>query len=58
MKSKFMDTLEDVITSQRTSPVVRKRLLDVLVAVPSNELVSAFSIWPITVLEVMYNISV
>ncbi|KAH9964352.1 hypothetical protein BGW80DRAFT_1462872 [Lactifluus volemus] len=32
MKSKFMDTLEDVITSQRTSPIVRERLLDVLAA--------------------------
>ncbi|KAH9016799.1 hypothetical protein EDB84DRAFT_1523346 [Lactarius hengduanensis] len=32
MKSKFMDTLEDVLTSQRTSPVVRERLLDVLAA--------------------------
>jgi hypothetical protein len=32
MKSKFVDTLEDVITSQRTSPVVRERLLDVLAA--------------------------
>jgi hypothetical protein len=27
-----MDTLEDVLTSQRTSPVVRERLLDVLAA--------------------------
>jgi len=32
MKNKFMDTLEDVLTSQRTSPVVRERLLDVLAA--------------------------
>ncbi|KAI0255530.1 hypothetical protein BJV78DRAFT_1358700 [Lactifluus subvellereus] len=32
MKSKFMDTLEDVLTSPRTSPVVRERLLDVLAA--------------------------
>ncbi|KAI0255525.1 hypothetical protein BJV78DRAFT_1176372, partial [Lactifluus subvellereus] len=32
MKSKFMDILEDVLTSQRTSPVVRSRLLDVLAA--------------------------
>jgi hypothetical protein len=32
MKSKFTDTLEDVLTSQRTSPVVRERLLDVLAA--------------------------
>jgi hypothetical protein len=31
-KSKFMDTLEDVLASQRTSPVVRERLLDVLAA--------------------------
>jgi len=31
-KSKFLDTLEDVLTSQRTSPVVRERLLDVLAA--------------------------
>ncbi|KZT03333.1 uncharacterized protein LAESUDRAFT_684169 [Laetiporus sulphureus 93-53] len=29
---KFLDTLEDVITSQRTPPVVRERLLDVLAA--------------------------
>ncbi|KAH9025582.1 hypothetical protein EDB85DRAFT_2149666 [Lactarius pseudohatsudake] len=28
----FMDTLEDVLTLQRTSPVVRERLLDVLAA--------------------------
>ena len=32
MKSKFINTLEDVLTSQRTSPVVRERLLDVLAA--------------------------
>ncbi|KAI0299014.1 hypothetical protein B0F90DRAFT_1810761 [Multifurca ochricompacta] len=32
MKSKFMDTLDDVLSSQRTSPVVRERLLDVLAA--------------------------
>lgn len=32
MKGKFMDILEDVLTSQRTSPVVRERLLDVLAA--------------------------
>lgn len=31
-KGKFLDTLEDVLTSQRTSPVVRERLLDVLAA--------------------------
>jgi hypothetical protein len=31
-KSKFIDTLEDVLNSQRTSPVVRERLLDVLAA--------------------------
>jgi hypothetical protein len=31
-KSKFLDTLEDVLASQRTSPVVRERLLDVLAA--------------------------
>lgn len=31
-KSKFLDTLEGVLTSQRTSPVVRDRLLDVLAA--------------------------
>ena len=31
-KNKFLDTLEDVLTSQRTSPVVRERLLDVLAA--------------------------
>ena len=31
-KSKFLDTLDDVLTSQRTSPVVRERLLDVLAA--------------------------
>jgi hypothetical protein len=29
-KSEFIDTLEDVLTSQHTSPVVRKRLLGVL----------------------------
>ncbi|KAH9834382.1 uncharacterized protein C8Q71DRAFT_768478 [Rhodofomes roseus] len=29
---KFLDTLEDVITSSRTSPVVRERLLEVLAA--------------------------
>ena len=27
MKSKFMDTLEDVLTSGRTSPAVRERVL-------------------------------
>ncbi|KAI0255517.1 hypothetical protein BJV78DRAFT_1176277 [Lactifluus subvellereus] len=32
MKSKFMDTLEGVLTSPRTSPIVRERLLDVLAA--------------------------
>jgi hypothetical protein len=32
-KSEFMDTLEDVLNSQRTSPVVRKNLLEVLAAV-------------------------
>jgi hypothetical protein len=32
MKGKFTDVLEDVLTSQRTSPVVRERLLDVLAA--------------------------
>ena len=32
VKSKFLDTLESVLTSQRTSPVVRDRLLDVLAA--------------------------
>ncbi|KAH9996151.1 hypothetical protein BJV74DRAFT_828545, partial [Russula compacta] len=31
-KGKFLDTLEDVLISQRTSPVVRERLLDVLAA--------------------------
>jgi hypothetical protein len=31
-KNKFLDTLDDVLTSQRTSPVVRERLLDVLAA--------------------------
>jgi hypothetical protein len=31
-KNKFLDTLEDVLTSQRTSPVVREHLLDVLAA--------------------------
>jgi hypothetical protein len=31
-KNKFLDTLEDVLTSQRTSPVVRERLLDVVAA--------------------------
>ncbi|KAH9916215.1 uncharacterized protein B0H18DRAFT_1038853 [Fomitopsis serialis] len=29
---KFLDTLEDVVTSSRTSPVVRERLLEVLAA--------------------------
>ncbi|KAI0255527.1 hypothetical protein BJV78DRAFT_1176427 [Lactifluus subvellereus] len=32
MKSKFMDTLEDVLTPQRTSPVIREHLPDVLAA--------------------------
>jgi hypothetical protein len=31
-KNKFLDTLEDVLALQRTSPVVRERLLDVLAA--------------------------
>jgi len=31
-KGKFLDTLEDVLASHRTSPVVRERLLDVLAA--------------------------
>ena len=31
-KAKFLDTLEDVLISQRTSPVVRERLVDVLAA--------------------------
>jgi hypothetical protein len=31
-KNKFLDTLEGVLTSQRTSPVVRERLFDVLAA--------------------------
>jgi hypothetical protein len=30
LKNKFLETLDDVLTSQRTSPVVRERLLDVL----------------------------
>ena len=29
---KFLDALEDVLTSQSTSPVVRERLMDVLAA--------------------------
>lgn len=29
---KFIDTLEDVLTSSRTSPVVRERLMEVLAA--------------------------
>lgn len=33
MTKKFLDTLEDVLTSPRTSPVVRERLMDVLAAV-------------------------
>lgn len=33
MSKKFLDTLEDVLTSPRTSPVVRERLMDVLAAV-------------------------
>jgi hypothetical protein len=31
-KKKFLDVVEDVLTSQLTSPVVRERLLDVLAA--------------------------
>ncbi|KAH9959421.1 hypothetical protein BC827DRAFT_503185 [Russula dissimulans] len=31
-KTKFLHTIEDVLASQRTSPVVRERLLDVLAA--------------------------
>jgi hypothetical protein len=31
-KNKFLDTLDDVLTSQRTSPIVRERLLDALAA--------------------------
>jgi len=31
-KKKFLDTLEDILNSQRTSPVVRDRLLNVLAA--------------------------
>ena len=48
MKTKFLDTLEDVIASQRTSPVVRDRLLDVLAAAayassgPSHKIESSF----------------
>jgi hypothetical protein len=33
MSRKFLDTLEEVLTSARTSPVVRERLMDVLAAV-------------------------
>jgi hypothetical protein len=33
MSRKFLDTLEEVLTSSRTSPVVRERLMDVLAAV-------------------------
>jgi hypothetical protein len=29
---KFIDTLEDLLTSARTSPVVRERVMDVLAA--------------------------
>jgi hypothetical protein len=29
---KFLETLEDLLTSSRTSPVVRERLLDVVAA--------------------------
>ena len=47
-KSKFLDTLDDVLGSQRTSPVVRERLLDVLAAAayastgPSHKTESSF----------------
>jgi hypothetical protein len=33
MSRKFLETLEEVLTSSRTSPVVRERLMDVLAAV-------------------------
>lgn len=33
MSRKFLDTLEEVLTSSKTSPVVRERLMDVLAAV-------------------------
>jgi hypothetical protein len=32
MSRKFLDTLEEVITSSRTSPVVRERMLEFLAA--------------------------
>lgn len=32
MARKFLDTLEDLLVSPRTSPVVRERLLDVVAA--------------------------
>ena len=47
-KSKFLDTLDDVLGSQRTSPVVREHLLDVLAAAayastgPSHKTESSF----------------
>ena len=47
-KSKFLDTLDDVLGSHRTSPVVRERLLDVLAAAayastgPSHKTESSF----------------
>jgi hypothetical protein len=31
-RRKFLDTLKDILTSQRTSPIVRERLLDILAA--------------------------
>ncbi|SRR6266404_830044 len=47
LKSNFMDTLEDALTSQRTSPVVLERLLAVLLAVayasPATSLKNASS---------------
>jgi hypothetical protein len=40
---KFLDTLEDLLTSARTSPVVRERVMDVLAAAAYASGTSEFS---------------
>jgi len=42
MSRKFLDTLEEVITSPRSSPVVRGRMLEFLAAAAYDQRMSAF----------------
>jgi hypothetical protein len=43
---KFLDTIEDILTSPRTSPVVRERLIDI-VGAAAYASGSSLSVWVI-----------